>query len=90
MQIRFVKAEEWGKVEGAVADMPWLAAKERFIAFFKEPRHGAGLYEHVEVKHGCYAANAVAWAIAMNSVITILNTLPDGATEADVKTAFGL
>lgn len=90
MQIRFVKPEEWGKVEGAVADMPWLVAKERFIAFFKEPRNGSGLYEHVEVNHGCYAASAAAWAVAMNSVITILNTLPDGASEADVKTAFGL
>lgn len=90
MSIRFVKPEEWGKANGAVADMPWLIAKKRFIGFFKEHRRGLGLYEHVEVNHGCNAESAAAWAMAMNSVITILNGLPDDATEDDVKTAFGL
>ena len=90
MQIRFVKSEEWGRVEGAVANMPWLVAKERFIAFFKDTCQGSGLYEHVEVNHGCNATTAKDWEVAMNSVITILTTLPDDATEADVKTAFGL
>ncbi|MBA5689164.1 hypothetical protein H3H39_19150 [Duganella sp. LX47W] len=85
-----MKPEEWGKVEGSVADMPWLVAKERFVGFFKDPRRGSGLFEHVEKNHGCNAANATDWAVAMNSVITILNTIPDGATEAEVMNAFGL
>lgn len=88
--IRFVKPEEWGKVEGVIADMPWISAKERFVAFFKDPRRGSGFYEHVEKNHGCYASSATAWAVAMNSVITILNTIPDDASEAEVIAAFGL
>lgn len=90
MQIRFVKQEEWGKLEGAKADMPWLLAKERFIAFFGDARHGSGQYEYVEVNYGIHAASAAEWAIAMNSVINILNTLPNNASEAAVKNAFGL
>ena len=88
--IRYVKPEEWGTVEGKLADMPWIVAKERFVSFFHNPRRGLGLYEHVEKNHGCNAWNAAPWAVAMNSVIAILNTIPDGATEADVIEACGL
>ncbi len=90
MAIRYVKPEEWGTVEGVIADMPWLVAKSRFVSFFKNPQRGSGLYEHVEKNHGCHASNAVDWAVAMNSVLAILNTLPDDASEADVMNAFGL
>jgi hypothetical protein len=90
MKIRFVKPQEWGTVEGAIADMPWLAAKSRFVTFFKNPARGSGLYEHVEKNHGCYASTATDWAVAMNSVIAILNTIPDDASEAEVVHAFGL
>ena len=88
--IRSVKPQEWGRVEGLVADMPWLVAEERFISFFKDPRRGSRLYEHVKEKHGCFASNATDWANATNSVIAILNTLPNGASEHDVISAFAL
>jgi hypothetical protein len=88
--IRYVKPEEWGTVEGKLADMPWIVAHERFVSFFQDTRRAQGLYEQVEKSHGCNASNAASWAVAMNSVIAILNTIPDGATEADVIKAFGL
>lgn len=90
VKIRFVKPDEWGTVEGGIADMPWLVAHERFVSFFEDKRRARGLYEHVEEKHGCRAWNATDWAVAMNSVITILNTLSGSASEDDVIAAFGL
>ncbi|MCD5330670.1 hypothetical protein ACFFU8_01230 [Chromobacterium piscinae] len=88
--IRFVTQAEWGKLEGSTADMPWLVAKNRFVGFFADQRHGLGLYEQVEAKYGCRASNAKEWCAAMNSVITILNELSDDATESDVRIAFNI
>lgn len=88
--IRFVRPEEWGVNEGKIADMPWLVAKERFVSAFKDQRRGLGMYEHVEEMHGCRTRNATDWAVAMNSVIAILNTLPTNSIEEDVIEAFGL
>lgn len=90
MKIRFVTPEEWGTVEGEIADMPWIVAKERFVSFFKEERKGLGAYEHVEKKYGCNALTSEEWAKAMNSVISILNEIPDSASQADVIQAFAL
>jgi hypothetical protein len=88
--IRFVRAEEWGTLEGKVQDMPWLVAKERFMTAFRDPQRGLGVYERVEEAHGCRASNAKDWAIGMNSVIHILNSLPENPTEAEVLNAFAL
>lgn len=88
--IRFVSPNEWGVLSGKTADMPWVVAKERFISAFKDRRHGEALYEHVEEMHGCRASNGDNWAVAMNSVIKILNGLPINATEEQLIQAFVL
>lgn len=90
MKIRFVHENERGRLEGLRADMPWLVARDRFIGFFTDPQRGEALYEHVEKNHGCDAIRNDDWAVAVNSVIMILNALADDASEHQVIDAFGL
>jgi hypothetical protein len=90
MQIRFVNENERVRIEGLRNDMPWLVARDRFIGFFENEERGEGLYEYVEKNHGCSATSNTEWAIAVNSIITILNKLEDNASEFQVIEAFGL
>lgn len=90
MRIRFVETWEWDTVEVGQAETPWKLAEERFVSYFHDPHRGRRLYEQVEEKYGCFALNAVDWAIAMNTVIATLNALSEDALESEVIAAFEL
>lgn len=90
MAIRNVSAKEWGALEGKTKNMPWLVAEYQFTSSFKDPMAASGAWDKVNQKFGCYASNADDWASGMNKVISLLNKLPESASEIDIKRAFGI
>lgn len=90
MKIRPVTTEDYGQIEGDASDMPWLMAEQRFISFFSDELYAASLFTTLKKMHGCSTNNTEDWVIAMNSIIKILNDLPNKASETTVKLAFGI
>jgi hypothetical protein len=80
---------DFGRVEGDVAGMGWILARERFQQIFTAPYEYCELWDTIQKMHGCFKQNdATTWAMGMNVIISILNSLPEGCSRDELRRAF--
>lgn len=90
-KIPAVQSADYGRLEGARADMGWLLAEDKFREVFAGPHEYCGPWDQAQSAYGCFKQNdPVAWARGMNQIIAVLNDLPEQCSKADLRSAFGI
>lgn len=89
--IPYVEPSDYDRLEGAVADMGWIMAEQRFRVVFPGHYEYCGPWDQVRKLCGCFEpTDRDAWARGMNRIIEILNDLPEQCSKDQLRSAFGI